>query len=204
MDKSPFFVVEDFLSPKISDQIVDALNIQEPDTDDQGHPIKSVRFSHHCESIVFDRLEDLREQVEEYYDFKWKGTTEMAFEFFPEDCQDGLQPMCSNSVYSNRKWIRNKARDFTGVIFLSDFNDGREGFDDAVEVFGGKLQFPQHKFSFNPKRGTLVIFPAGPHFIHSVSNIQAGDLFMVRFHIVGEKPWMYDPKLFPGNFKSWF
>ncbi len=39
MVKSPFFVVEDFLSPKVSDQIVDALNIQDPDTDADGNPI---------------------------------------------------------------------------------------------------------------------------------------------------------------------
>lgn len=208
MVKSPFFVVEDFLSPKVSDQIVDALNIQDPDTDVDGNPIKSVRFSHHCESIVFNRLEDVRELVEQHYNFSWKGTEEMSFEFFPEDCRDGLEPQCSNSVYGSiggsRKWVRNKNRDFTGVIFLSDYNDGRESFDDSYEVFGGKLQFPQHKFSFNPKRGTLVIFPAGPHFIHSVSRIQAGDLFMVKFHITATKPWMYDHKLFPGTFKDWF
>ncbi len=202
--RSPFFVAEDFLSPKTSDQIVDALNIQEPDTDPQGNPIQSIRFNHHCESIVFNRLEDIREAVEQYYGFEWKGTQTMTFEFYPEDCRDGLQPMCSNSVYSNRKWIKNKNIDFTGVIFLSDYNAGTEAFDPNFEVFGGKLQFPQHKFSFNPARGTMVIFPAGPHFIHSTSRIQAGDLFMVRFHITAKVPWTYDPRAFPGNFTSWF
>lgn len=205
-NKSPFYVVEDFLSPKISDQIVDALNIREPDTDMQGHPIKSVRFSHHCESIVFDRLEDIKPEIGEYYGFDWKGTEEMSFEFFPEGCSDGMSAQCGNSVYEGgiRKWIRNSTRDFTGVIFLSDYNNGTENFDYNFEVFGGKLQFPQHKFSFNPKRGTLVVFPAGPHFIHSISQVQAGDLFYVKFHIVGRQAWMYDPKLFPGNFKTWF
>lgn len=202
--RSPFFVIENFLSPKTSDQIVDALNIQEPDTDAQGNPIRSIRFSHHCESIVFNRLDDIREEVEQYFDFEWKGTQAMTFEFYPEDCRDGLQPMCSNSVYSNRKWIRNKNIDFTGVIFLSDYNAGTDAFDPNFEVFGGKLQFPQHKFSFNPTRGSLVIFPGGPHFIHSTSSIQAGDLFMVRFHITAKVPWNYDPKMFPGNFSSWF
>lgn len=201
--KSPFFVVEDFLSPKVSDQVVDALNIQDPDTDPDDRPIKSVRFSHHCESIVFDRLEDIKEQVEQHFNFEWKGTEEMTFEFIPEGCVDAGTPVCGNSVYHG-KWIRNKTRDFTGVIFLSDFNDGKENFDPSFEVFGGKLQFPQHKFSFNPQRGTLVIFPAGPHFIHSISQVHAGDLFMVKFHIVGTKPWMYDYKQFPGSFKTWF
>lgn len=205
MSKSPFLVVENFLSPKQSDQIVDVLNIEEPDTDPQGNPIKTIRFNHHCESIVFDKIEDIKEAVEQYYGFGWKGTTAMTFEFHPEDCANGMQPECSNSIYVNNKWLRNKNRDFTGFIFLSDYNDGgAEDFDPQFEVYGGKLQFPQHRFSFNPQRGTMVIFPGGPHFIHSISKIMAGDLFFVKFHIVADTPWLYDPKNFPGNYTTWF
>lgn len=205
MSRSPFVVIEDFLSPKTSDQIVDALNITEPDTDPQDHPIKSVRFSHHCESIVFDRLEGIKDTIEQYYGFEWKGTEYMTFEFIPEGSADGSEAVCSNSVYVNRKWIRNKNRDFTGVLFLSDYNNGAsETFDPSYEVFGGKLQFPQHKFGFNPKRGTMVIFPSSPHFIHAFSQIQAGDLFYVKFHIVATVPWMYDAKQYPGDYRSWF
>lgn len=204
-NKSPFYVVENFLSPKQADYIVDALNIVEPDTNSDDEPIKSTRFSHHCESVVFNLLEGLKPEVEQYYDFKWKGTELMSFEFFPEECANGMEPTCSNAVYAGRKWLRNKNRDFTGVIFLSDYNDSSDDkFDPNYEVFGGKLQFPQYGFSFQAQRGTMVIFPAGPNFIHALSPIQAGDLYMVRFHICAEKLWPYDPKKFPGNYKTWF
>lgn len=203
--KSPFFVVEDFLSPKQSDQIVDALNIVECDEDPHGNPIKSTRYNPYCESIIFNKLEDIKEEVERYYSLTWDGTTTMTFEFFPEECADGLQPECSNSVMVNNKWTKVRNRDLTGIVFLSDYNtDGDENFDPSFEVFGGRLQFPVHKFSFNPKRGTLVLFPAGPHFIHAISPIYAGDLFLVRFHVSSRTKWTYSPSAFPGNFRHWF
>lgn len=203
--KSPFLVIQDFLSPKQADYIVDTLNIVEPDTNHDEKPIKTARFNHHCETLVFSELENIKAAVEEYYGLTWKGTEQMTFEFFPEDCANGLEPTCSNSVYTNRKWVRNKPRDLTGVIFLSDYNTGSdEKFDPTFEVYGGKLQFPQYDFSFHPQRGTFVIFPAGPQFIHAVSKIEAGDLFMVRFHICADQLWPYDRKDFPGSPASWF
>lgn len=204
-NKSPFYVVENFLSPKQADYIVDALNIVEPDTDKNNHPIKSTRFNHHCESVVFNMLEELKPQVEQYYDFEWKGTEVMSFEFVPEESVNGYEPGCGNAIYTGGKWLRNKNRDFTGVIFLSDYNDASaDEFDPNYEVFGGKLQFPQYGFSFQPQRGTMIIFPAGPNFINALSQVQAGDLYMVRFHICAEKLWPYNPKNFPGTYKTWF
>lgn len=204
-NKSPFLVYEDFLSPKQADYIVDTLNIIEPDVNAYDQPIKSARSNHHCESVVFNLLESKKAEVEQYYGFTWKGTESMSFEFFPEGCANGLEPTCSNAIYTNKKWLRNKNRDFTGVIFLSDYNEGvTDEFDPSFEVFGGKLQFPQYDFSFQAKRGTMVIFPAGPNFIHAVSKIEAGDLFMIRFHICAEQLWPYDPKKFQGSWKTWF
>lgn len=205
--KSPFYVVEDFLSPKQADYIVDTLNFMEPDTNSDDRPIKSTRSNHHCETIVFSQLEPLKPTVEEYFGFDWKGTADMVFEFMPEDCADGMHPHCGNSVYNTatKRWVRNKNYDFTGVIFLSDYNtDSADNFDPNFEVYGGKLQFPQYGFSFQAKRGTLVVFPAGPNFVHAISPILAGDLFMVSFQICAERLWPYDPKLFPGTFKTWF
>jgi hypothetical protein len=94
-------------------------------------------------------------------------------------------------------------RDFTGVIFLSDYQE-QVPFDDEYEVFGGKLEFYSHKFGFNPQRGTLIIFPSDPHFINATSPIQAGDLFQIRFHITCTQPYLYNPKNFPGNYTTWF
>lgn len=203
--KSPFYVVEDFLSPKQADYIVDSLNFVEPDTDREDMPVMSARSSHHCESIVFNQLENIRADVEQYFDFEWKGTETMSFEFYPEECVTGHDPQCGNSEYGGKKWFRVNGRDFTGILFLSDYNDARsDAFDPTFEVYGGKLNFPQWGFGFNPKRGTLVIFPAYPNFINVVGPVHAGDLLQVRFHIRAEKLWPWEPKKFPGNYKTWW
>lgn len=204
MLKSPFKVYPNFIPLALCDQLVDNMGIVEPDTDPNDKPIKTIRAITDRDEFIFDALESIQPELEEYYGFNWKGIEVPQMEFYPEECVDASTPSCGNSVFVSRKWVRNKHRDLTGILFLSDYNEGEEAFDPQFEVYGGKLQFPQHKFSFNPKRGTLVVFPASPHFINVVSNIMAGDLFMMRFHIATEQPFLYDPSQFRGDYKHWF
>lgn len=204
MVKSPFKVFPNFIPLTLCDQIVDNMGIGEPDTDPNDKPIKTIRSITDADEVVLDAIESLQPELEQYYGWAWKGVELPNVEFYPEECVDVSTPMCGNSVYFGRKWVRNKNRDLTGILFLSDYNNGTEAFDPQFEVYGGKLQFPQHHFSFNPKRGTLVVFPAGPHFVNVISQILAGDLFVMRFHVAAEEPWMYDPNQFRGDFKTWF
>ena len=88
-------------------------------------------------------------------------------------------------------------------MFLSDYSENYP-FDSDYEVYGGKLEFPQHDFGFNPERGTLIMYPSGPHFINAFSEVLAGDLFAARFHFGTHMPFLYNPEEFPGDYTNWF
>lgn len=199
--KCPFLIYEDFLSPKRCEFIVDSLGFYAPDTDTEGNPIKMSRHHEGSERVIFDRLESYIPNITKYYEIGYRGTEQMSFEYLAEGTVS--EPVCENSNYINKQWARTKDRDLTGILFLSDYNDNPP-FDSDYEVYGGKLEFPQHGFGFNPQRGTLIVYPSGPHFINANAAILAGDLFQVRMHIAADIPYMYDPKKFPGNYKTWF
>lgn len=201
-NKSPFLVKQEFISPLLCEDIVDMLELTVPDIDLEEHPLRTVRMNERAELILFDYIEQIIPEIEDYYDLEYKGTEQMVFEWYTEEC-DGYEPHCENSSYIQKKWMRTKDRDLTGVIFLSDYQE-RVPFDNDFEVYGGKLEFAQHGFGFNPQRGTLIIFPSVPHFINNTTEVLAGDLYQVRFHIAAQTPYAYNPKLFPGDYRTWF
>ncbi|MGI0076854.1 MAG: hypothetical protein ACREAU_05560 [Nitrosopumilaceae archaeon] len=199
--RSPFLVYENFLSPLLCEQIIDGLNYFTPDIDREGKPLMMQKHHEVFEDIAFKRLKQIVASVQEYYGFTYNGTERMYFEWYPQSTVS--QPKCENSNYIRKKWVRTKNRDISGVIFLVDYQETIP-FDTKFEVFGGKLEFPQHNFGFNPTRGTLILFPSGPHFINCVSPIFAGDLYMIRFHIAAQLPYLYNPEKFLGKFTDWF
>jgi len=199
--KSPFFAVENFLTPKQCEAIVDGLGFFMPDVNTEGDPIKMSRCHDQYEKFIYEKFELLVPTIETYYDFEHRGTETLSFDFFAEGVVS--EPLCENSNWIKRKWVRTKDRDFTVVIFLSDYQDNIP-FDSEYEVYGGKLEFPQHDFGFNPQRGTMIVYPSGPHFINALTEIAVGDLFMVKFHLAATVPYMYDPSKFPGNYQTWF
>lgn len=198
--KSPFLVVQDFISPSLCEQIVDDLEAYEPDTDNQGNPVKTYRTSEN-QDVIFERIQSLVPTIEEYFQAQYKGTESISFEWYPTGSTSS--PICENSSYLRKSWVRTKQRDFTCVLFLSDYND-QVPFDSEYEVYGGKLEFAQHGFGFNPQRGTLIIYPSDPHFINVQTPITYGDLFQVRIQITAQQPYLYDPKKFPGDYRTWF
>lgn len=195
-------VFQEFISPLLAELIVDQLNVTTPDTDVEGKPLPMQRWDDLCEDLVFERLEKIIPDIASYYNIDYAGTERMLFEWYPPECE-GSELQCENSAYLKKKWLRMKNRDVTGMLFLSSYQ-AKVPFDNEFEVFGGKLQFPQHQFSFNPERGTLVLYPSGPHFINATSAIYAGDLFQVRIHIAAKQPYLYNPKEFPGDYREWF
>ena len=200
--KSPFYVVEDFMSPLNCEILIDNCNFNVPDKDKQGRNIKTTRTNEKSESMVYERLlQHIIPQIQEYYNFKYKGTESITFEWYSTGSKSA--PISENSTFIQGKWVRSNTRDFTGIIFLSDYND-QFPFGDDFEVYGGKLEFTQHQFGFNPKRGTLVIFPSDPHFLNNTSEVMIGNLFQVRFHISAQQNWIYQPQIFPGNYLKWF
>ena len=199
--KTPFIVVQNFISPKQCEIIVDELGFYAPDKDVEGNPIKMMRGNEEGEQIIYEKFQRMIPILEKYYGFEHRGTEHMTFEFTAA----GVEPeaVCDNAKWVNKKWVKTKDRDFSAVLFLSDYQDNIP-FDNEYEVFGGKLEFLQHQFGFNPERGTLIVYPSGPHFINAFSEVLAGDLYTARFFIAAQVPYLYQPAEFPGNYLSWF
>lgn len=198
---SPFLVYQNFLSPKLCEKIVDDLGFFTPDTNQEGEPIKMYRYHTSSEKIVFDRFQDYLPTITKHYNIEYRGTEQVVFEYLAQGTKG--EPHCENSNYIKKKWVRTKDRDITAVLFLSNYNE-KLPFDSDYEVYGGKLEFPQHGFGFLPQRGTLVIFPSVPHFINANADIIAGDLFQARIHVAALEPFLYNPQKFPGNYSNWF
>lgn len=199
--RSPFLIYRNFISPLQCEEIIGDLRFFDPDVNADNKPIKMVRHNEKHEEDLYHRTQFIVPEVFKYYDAEYKGTEKMQFQYLAEGVVD--EPECGNSQYLRNKWMRTKDRDFTGFLFLSEYNEDCD-FDDNFEVYGGKLEFPQHNFGFNPERGTLVIFPSLPHFIYANSPVLAGDLFQVKLNFAAKRPYLYDPKVFPGDYRNWF
>lgn len=189
-----------------AENIIDTLDLNFPDEDAHGNPLKTVSPNRLAEMRILPLLEDLIPVVEQYYGFETKGILPLKFEWYVEGFQ--TEAAKNLSFYYERtqtKWRRISDIDFTGVIFLTDYNNGDSSpIDTDFEVYGGKLEFPNHAFGFNPQRGTLVLFPECQFFANATSQIQYGELLQIRFHIVAETPFKYDPNNFKGNYTKWF
>ena len=200
--KSPFFIVEEFISPLMCEDIIERLNHNYPDEDKDGTPLKTIRANPLTELRVLPILEELIPTLEHYYNFETYGIQTFDFEWYVEGFK--TEPAkCKNFMYQQKKWVRISDIDFTGVIFLNDYNSEMP-FDPLYEVYGGKLEFLTHQFGFNPSRGTLVFFPEGPNFVNTVGPIHAGELTQIRFHIRPKLRYNYDMNKFMGNYKIWF
>lgn len=199
--RSPFYIVEEFLSPLLCEEIIDICDFTVPDLNKEGKVVSTIRSSERSEAIIYDRLSSLLPDIQAYYQFQYKGTESMMFEWYPTGSKGVMGS--ENSNFVRGKWLRTKHRDITGVLFLCDYQDV-PSFEQEYEVYGGKLEFPQHAFGFNPRRGTLILFPSDPHFINFTADIRFGDLFQSRIQIAADKPYLYDPSMFPGNYTQWF
>lgn len=199
--KSPFYVVEEFVSPLLCEELLDRIDFLYPNEDKDGFYVKTTQGCESAEAIVYERILALTPKLEQYYNIKYKGTERILFEWFTQGCRGDV--VCENAQYLRKKWLRTRNRDLTGVLFLSDYQE-KVPFESNYEVYGGKLEFPQHRFGFNPQRGTLIIFPSDPHFLNATSEVYAGDLFQARIQISAQTPYIYQPDQFPGNYTVWF
>lgn len=199
--KSPFFVIQDFVSPLFCEDLIDVIGFSTPNEDREGDYVKTIKFSERGNLLIYDKLSDIFPQLEVYYNLKYRGTEPVTFEWFTENTQG--EPRCENSVRVKNKWVRHQSRDLTGILFLSEYQNTAQ-FDSDFEVYGGKLEFPQWGFGFNPKRGTLIVFPSDPHFINITSPIFAGDLVQARIQIAANFPYLFNAADFPGDYRKWF
>jgi hypothetical protein len=204
MEKSPFLVVKNFITPSFAENIINTLELNYPNEDINGKFLKTTSPNQLVEMRLLPLLDELIPIVEQYYGFKTKGILPFKFEWFVEGFK--VEPAKNLSYFyhtAESRWKKISDIDFTGVIFLNDYND-QSPIDTDFEVYGGKLEFPNHAFGFNPQRGTLVLFPECQYFANTTSGITIGELIQIRFHIVPETPYKYSPNNFKGNYTTWF
>ena len=106
MTKSPFYVIEDFISPLNCEILVDNCNFFVPDKDKDGYNVKTSRTNEESEAIVYERLRNqIIPIIQEYYDCKYKGTESIVFEWYPTGSSSA--PVSGNSTNIKGKWVRN-------------------------------------------------------------------------------------------------
>lgn len=201
MNKSPFYIIRDFLSPLECEDIIDRSYFDFPNTEN-GIPVKSITSNILTQNRILPYLEDAIPALESYYDFTHAGILPFSIECYPAlSKQETVRS--ENSQHVEGRWRRVNDNDFTGIIFLKE-NGSDVNFDDEFEIYGSKLEFPSHNFGFNPARGMLVVFPSAPNFINATTPPAVGDAYQIRFQIVASEPYTYDMSKFQGNYTTWF
>jgi hypothetical protein len=204
---NPFIIKQDFLSPKLCERILADIETNTPNYDLNGLPQKIERSVLRWEQDIAERVREIIPDIEQTYDARYESLATPVFQRYPENPKaPAEQPGCENARYVRKKWVQHKAVDLVGFIWLKDYNE-KVPLDPRHEVFGGKLEFPVYNFSLMPQRGTLVLYPAGPHFISLISPLFIGDLYQVKLNIQLSKnngPWIYQPANFKGTWQEWF
>jgi len=210
--RSPFLVFTDFLSPMQCERILDNIRVISPDIDQEGIPVNMERTHDESEQLIYQKLKEVLPQIEERFTIKTSGVEKLKFQFFPENPKKPARlPGCENSQFLRKKWVKIKDIELTGVLWLKEYQDSVP-LDPNYEVYGGKLEFPTYDFSLVPQRGTLILFPAYPHFVQCISPVLVSDLYQVKVNIAGTSPdgspWIYQPANFPsgpdGFLHGWF
>lgn len=209
MIKSPFVVIEDALAPSLCEHVIKKLGLTVPSYDN-NEPVKHERIINTPDLLtaIQSCVQESVAEIEHRFNAIVKGMELPLFQqFFENPTRPAVSHGCENSKYARKKWVKVKDVDLIAVIWLKDFNSGVP-LDPTFEVYGGKLEFPGYNFSLVAQRGTLVIYPATPHFITAVSPILVGSLEQIKVPLKLTAPddsaWEYCPEDFPGTYKDWF
>lgn len=199
--KSPFYIDDNFLAKVQCEDIIDRSFYDYPNVV-EGVPQKSVTRNVLTENRIVPFIEDALDAIEDHFDgYYHKGILPTTIEYYPEGAK--AESRCENSLYIDGKWMRNSNIDLVGIIFLKSSVES-SNVDPYSEVYGSRLEFISHQFGFTPQAGQLIVFPGNEYFVNTIIPPKMGDLYAIRFHLVGEEPFEYDPKDYPGNYKNWF
>lgn len=203
MLKIPFLVIKNFISPLACEKIIDDLKILKtpPMIGQNGKPKKMLFMNKLNEIRIASGFDKFVPEIENHFGFEYFGMHSMSFEWYPEN-SEAEAPKSDGWTKLNNEWKRYKEVDFTGILWLNDYNDSAD-FDSNFETYGGKLEFPSFDVSFAPERGTLIVFPSAPNFLHTVANVKYGSLTQVRLTIRSEKPYVYNTQNFEPNAENW-
>ena len=208
MIHSPFHVVENFISPLQCERIISTLGLSRPDVAENGQPLKYERHVPvDIAGSILSELNALTPFIEQRYDATVTGDSGLLFQQYWENPKVPAEVHWAEGwKYLRKKWNKVRDIDLVGFIWLKDFHTSVP-LDPRVEVYGGKLEFPTYDFSLTPVRGTLVLYPATPHFVTAMSHVMLGSLEQIKVIIKLTKdgaPWSYQPSNFPGSYQDWF
>lgn len=202
MIKSPFLILENFMSPMECENLLSSIDVVIPNYDRNDDPIKTVLKLPLFRQRVWNRLESYFDIIENYYNIEIESLSGVDLEWYPELCVEE-SPRCENSIYNGKKWTITNDHDFTIIVFLKDYNQSQD-FDEEFECYGGQLEMTNHGFSINPRRGTAVIFPGNQYFINKTQSPKYGDAFQLRTNIICSNRFVYNKDLYRGNYSIWF
>jgi len=204
MKETPFLIIKEFISPLLCERILDDLRVDKavPMIGQDGKPKVTILASRLNSNRIMKTFDHVTNELEKKFDTIYMGTHNLMFEWYPPNYEP-TQLKTDGYVQSREKgWVRYNLIDFTGILWLNDYND-KPDFDPYFEVNGGNLEFPAFDINFRPQRGTLVIFPTAPNFANSIAPINIGSLTQVRLQIRSTKPYEFDPKRFEMNPDNW-
>lgn len=202
--KKPFLIFEDFVNPLACEQIINDLRIHTtyPLIGQDGSPRKSIFHNNLNTTRIMRMFDGVVTELESNFDTTYLGTHQLMFEWYPTNYKK-VEPVCDAYQYTKKEgWKKSNLLDFTGILWLNDFNDS-EDFDPYFEVYGGNLNFPNFDINFKPQRGTLVIFPSTPNFVYNVGQISYGSLTQVHFQIRSTGDFQYNQDEYDLNPESW-
>ena len=204
MIHSPFHIVEDFISPLQCEMISERLKLKTPNLDTSGEPMKYERsVPAELSGNILSRLDGLSPILAARYGAEFRDQPSLLFQQYWENPKAPAESIgCENSKFSRKKWVKTKDVDLVGFIWLKTFQ-GVPPIDLRSEVYGGKLEFPSYNFSLTPVCGTLVLFPATPHFMTATSHIMLGTHEQIKVNI-RLRDWEFDLAKYPGSYQEWF
>lgn len=205
---SPFHVIEEFISPLNCEEIISHLGLKAPNRDEKGQPLKYERLvPADFASNIFSDLEAQVPFIEQRYGAVVGANKHLLFQQYWENEKVAAEGHHAEGwKYARKKWNKTKDIDLVGILWLKDYHSSVP-LDPRHEVYGGKIEFPGYNFSLTPTRGTLVLFPATPHFVTATSHIMLGTLEQIKVTMKLTKdggPWAYHPSNFPGSYQEWF
>lgn len=180
------------------------LSLLKPDRDERGWPMKHERhIPAELAGPMLGKLDAEQPLIEQRYGTTVVGEPHLLFQQYWDNDRAPAEGMGAEGwKYMRKKWTKVKSVDLVGFIWLKDYHDSVP-LDPQFEVYGGKLEFPAFNFSLVPTRGTLVLFPATPHFVTATSHVLLGTLEQVKVTMQFEPGWQYDPAKFPGTYTDW-
>lgn len=202
MFKSPFLVIENFISPLLADEIIVNTNFNTPDLYPDDKPMVTTKFDEEFDDIISDRINKLVVPIlAKHFDTSISTIHPIEIEMLVPDAHVPVHADGFNLVDNN--WVKTKPWDFTAILFLSEHTN-ETNIDDLTQCNGGKLEFINFNFSFNPTVGTLIVFPNDPRFSNASSYVKIGECYQIRIHLQSDIMYLYDPSKFKGSPDIWF